>query len=448
MNTLRKKQTDLMTGTENRSAAALKAYACAVWMLSIYAMPVVMADEGGSSDAAKTAINTFIVILLNLALGIGIMMLAHGLFVLLLGHAQEQSPEIRAKTAYFAGKYRWVVLFFLMALGVFLYSRIPAAYADSPIQQGQLKTQFQNLIKGFGKTNYSYMREAYSGLKQFTQSGGKYSFITGVIRNISAGLGTVFVIVYFLFSIVRETQKGDTSSEMWLRTCAAAFAALFMIGWISPAMDALYGIGDYIVTTVEAAVEIDAVVGDVIDAATLKQREEAEKKMAEAFSLIPGLSGDEAGNNSLKDLLDADYEANHFAVQQAHEMLEYMEYVVYLPMLLSIFLIGTAVFELKIIQAFAPIAVATIAAEGARSPGVRLLKRYLACFLKIAIYFLIAAVGAEMTKFYYGLITKMSATTEMTPALVINLVFMLLSNAMAAMAMMQSGGLSNEIIGV
>ncbi len=93
MNTLRKKQTDLMTGTENRSAAALKASACAVWMLSIYAMPVVMADEGGGSDAAKTAINTFIVILLNLALGIGIMMLAHGLFVLLLGHAQEQSPE-------------------------------------------------------------------------------------------------------------------------------------------------------------------------------------------------------------------------------------------------------------------------------------------------------------------------------------------------------------------
>ena len=93
MNILRKKQTDLMTGTENRLAAALKASACAVWMLSIYVMPVVMADEGGGSDAAKTAINTFIVILLNLALGIGIMMLAHGLFVLLLGHAQEQSPE-------------------------------------------------------------------------------------------------------------------------------------------------------------------------------------------------------------------------------------------------------------------------------------------------------------------------------------------------------------------
>ena len=333
--------------------------------------------------------------------------------------------HLRMKAAYYAGKYRWIVLFFAAALCVFLYSRIPAAYADSPIQQEQLRTQFQNLVKGFGKTNYSYMREAYTGFKQFTQDGGKYSFITGMIRKISAGLGTVFVIIYFLYSIVRETQKGDTTSEMWLRTCAAAFAALFMIAWINPAMNALYGIGDYIVTAVEATVEIDAVVGDVIDAASGKEREAAEKKMAEAFSLIPGLSGDEAGNNSLKDLLDADYEANHFAIQQAHEMLEYMEYVVYLPMLLSVFLIGTAVFELKIIQAFAPIAVA-----------------------KIAIYFFIAAVGAEMTKFYYGLITKMSAETEMTPALAINLVFMLLSNAMAAMAMMQSGGLSNEIIGV
>ena len=356
--------------------------------------------------------------------------------------------RLEKKAAYYAWKYRWIVLFFATALCAFLYSRSPAVYADSPIQQEQLRTQFQNLIKGFGKTNYSYMREAYTGFKQFTQDGGKYSFITGTIRKISAGLGTVFVIIYFLYSIVRETQKGDTTSEMWLRTCAAAFIALFMIAWINPAMNALYGIGDYIVTAVEATVEIDAVVGDVIDAAAGKEREAAEKKIAEAFSLIPGLSGDEAGNNSLKDLLDADYEANHFAIQQDHEMLEYMEYVVYLPMLLSVFLIGTAVFELKIIQAFAPIAVATIAAEGARSPGVRLLKRYLACFLKIAIYFFIAAVGAEMTKFYYGLITKMSAETEMTPALVINLVFMLLSNAMAAMAMMQSGGLSNEIIGV
>ena len=93
MDTLMKKLKDRSTDTGEKAAAAFRASACAVWVLSVYAMPAVMADEGGSSDAARTAINAFIVILLNLALGIGIMMLTHGLFVLLLGHAQEQSPE-------------------------------------------------------------------------------------------------------------------------------------------------------------------------------------------------------------------------------------------------------------------------------------------------------------------------------------------------------------------
>ena len=93
MNTLSKRLKDHRTEAGRNAAAVFRASACAAWILSMYAIPAVMADEGGSSDAAKTAINTFIVILLNLALGIGIMMLAHGLFVLLLGHAQEQSPE-------------------------------------------------------------------------------------------------------------------------------------------------------------------------------------------------------------------------------------------------------------------------------------------------------------------------------------------------------------------
>ena len=68
--------------------------------------------------------------------------------------------RLEKKAAYYAWKYRWIVLFFATALCAFLYSRIPAVYADSPIQQEQLRTQFQNLVKGFGKTNYRYMREA------------------------------------------------------------------------------------------------------------------------------------------------------------------------------------------------------------------------------------------------------------------------------------------------
>ena len=93
MKTRWKKRPDRETGMDKKTVPAYRIFTCAACMLSMYAMPTVMASDTGSSDAAKTAINTFIVILLNLALGIGIMMLAHGLFVLLLGHAQEQSPE-------------------------------------------------------------------------------------------------------------------------------------------------------------------------------------------------------------------------------------------------------------------------------------------------------------------------------------------------------------------
>ena len=93
MNKIKKIQAARKAGGMGKAVAAYRASACLAYMLSVYAMPAVMAGDTGSSDAAKTAINTFIVILLNLALGIGIMMLAHGLFVLLLGHAQEQSPE-------------------------------------------------------------------------------------------------------------------------------------------------------------------------------------------------------------------------------------------------------------------------------------------------------------------------------------------------------------------
>lgn len=93
MKTRWKKRPARETGMDKKTVPAYRIFTCAACMLSMYAMPTVMANDTGSSDAAKTAINTFIVILLNLALGIGIMMLAHGLFVLLLGHAQEQSPE-------------------------------------------------------------------------------------------------------------------------------------------------------------------------------------------------------------------------------------------------------------------------------------------------------------------------------------------------------------------
>ncbi len=338
-------------------------------------------------------------------------------------------------------RYHWFILFFLLAAVVFLYSRIPAVCADSPVNKNGLSTDFKNFLKGFSKTNLTYMKEAYSGFQSFVtgKTNSSYTSIIDTVRNLATGLGMVLVVIYGLYTLFTEfTKGGETDMSLWFRVGASTVAAVYMVTAVHPLMDGLYSIGDYIITAVEDVVEKNN--PGEIDTAK-------EKDIAEKLSQIPGLSGDEAGNNSLDKLLDDDYDGNFFAMQQADSMLKYLEYIVYLPMLLSIFLIGTAAFEISIMQAFAPIAVATIAIDGIRSPGVRYLKRYLAAFVKIAIYFFIAAIGAQLTYFYFGQVMA-SKDTSMTPALAINLIFMLLSNAMAAMAMMQSGGLANEIVGV
>ena len=349
-------------------------------------------------------------------------------------------------------KYHWIIMFFIMAAGVFLYSRIPAVQADSPVNHSGLSTDFKNFMRGFNQTNLKYMHEAYSAFKKFTENdgwfvahynsaeGNTFSTFTKVVREMTTGLAMAIVVIYGLYTLFSEiTKGGETDMSLWFRVGASTVVAIYMITAVHPLMNGLYGIGDYVISSVEAIVE-DGSPGDI-------DTEEEEDLMAKKLSQIPGLSGDEAGNNSLEKLLDEENDGNFFAIQEADKMLKYLQYVVYLPMLLSMGLIGTAVFEIRIMQAYAPIAVATIAIDGARSSGVRFLKKYFAVFLKISIYFFIAAVGAELTYFYFGQI-KAIKDTSMTPALAIDLTFMLLSNAMAAMAMMQSSGLANEIVGV
>lgn len=335
-------------------------------------------------------------------------------------------------------KHPWLTAFLIMAAATILYTRIPAVIAET--NQEGLRTDYQNFLRGFGKTNFEYMRDAFYTFKVFTGAyGGDHVKFAGDVYRLSQGLGIIIIVFYSLYTFFSEVSKGDMNPALLLRVSCPWIAAIYIILVIGQLMGSVYTLGTYTVSFVDTVVAAKS--GDYdIDGAD-------EKKITEVLSMIPGLSGNEDGTDSLKDVIDPEYEAGHFAVQQVDEMIKYLELIVYLPMLLSIFLIGTAIFEIWIMKMFAPLAVASIAIDGIRSPGVRFIKRYFAAFLKIAIYFIIAAIGAELTHLYYGLVVN-SHATEMTPGLAINITFMLLSNAMAAMAMMQSSGLSNEIVGV
>ena len=150
---------------------------------------------------------------------------------------------------------------------------------------------------------------------------------------------------------------------------------------------------------------------------------------------------------------------NYLPEQNMVKYLDMFMYVAYLPMLVALFLMYSAIFELKIRQILAPMAVATISYEGARGSGVRFLKKYLACFLKIAIYFLVAWIGYCLSMYFYkrilnndnintaNLEDKREGAADIGAPGVMDAIMMLLSNVVCAMAMMQTGGIADEVVG-
>lgn len=60
-------------------------------MALMYMMPAVMADPG--ENDGKTALKVVFAIIFNIALIVGIIMVGHGGMILIMGHAEQQSPE-------------------------------------------------------------------------------------------------------------------------------------------------------------------------------------------------------------------------------------------------------------------------------------------------------------------------------------------------------------------
>ena len=363
----------------------------------------------------------------------------------------------------FCKKYRWLTAFCILAVYVCLIRMIPVVYAST---LDELKARMDNLLGGFSRTNFEYMRLAYSTFKDFTMNDGG-----GVtkMRTITALIGDVMVIVFSLINIAKETQRGEISMDYWFRIAATLVVAIVLVTSVGNVMDYIYGMGDYVITAADTRMQDDEIetagkdkngnpltvtVGKAGKDINSDENSDEKNNILEAMTYIPGLSGDQDGNGNIKELYNATSasDVSFFRIESAESIVTLMEYIVYAPMLICMFLVFSAIFEVKLRQIFAPIAVAAIAYEGGRSTGVRFLKKYMACFVKIALYFTIAAIGAEMTIFFYYKVATVKdfAGTDgvMAPENVINLIMMIGSNIVAAMSMMQIGGLGDEIVGV
>lgn len=351
-------------------------------------------------------------------------------------------------------RYYWLSALLVMAVLVWLIKTlIPTVYASD---LEELKRKCDNLFTGFSMTNFEYMRVVYRAFKHFTATDS-----SGVmkLRVVITAVGNIAVACFCFMNVAKESQRGEITLDFAFRIAATLVVTVILVTSVGTLMDYIYGVGDYMVSAVDHTMKDDIFEDSEKHGATSQKGLENaitnhKDEILDAMSCIPGLNGDSSGSGTIKELYNIDKlaDADWFQIETADSVLELMSYVVYAPMLISVVLISSEIFWVKVRQIFAPIAVASIAYEGGRSSGVRYLKKYLASFVKIAIYFLIAAIGAQMTIFFFGLLIdtapNSSGDGQISAEGAIYLVMMVGSNIIAAMAMMQTGGLADEIVGV
>lgn len=369
----------------------------------------------------------------------------------------------------FLKKYGWILLFIIMVAAVVTIYVMPEVSAATVNDQEWID-KWQNFLSGFGITIFDKMAEGYKVLTEFASS-SDYSEASGV-QSLVTGVAHVFVVLFMIIGIIKEGSRGEVDVDMiyWFRIFASTAIAVLMVTSISTVMSSLYNLGDYVITEVATSqvasltgrkkVTMDQIADSKNSGVQIQNKidftGDNEKKMIAILKNIPGFEY----VGTVHDAKGAGKTGENYLPEQ--NMVQYLDmfmYIAYLPMLVALFLMYSAIFELKIRQILAPMAVATISFEGARGSGVRFLKKYLACFLKIAIYFLVAWIGYCLSMYFYKRILnndnidtannkdKRKGAADIGAPGVMDAIMMLLSNVVCAMAMMQTGGIADEVVG-
>lgn len=340
----------------------------------------------------------------------------------------------------FIKKYFWLFIFIAFIAVVLLYEFIPKAYAAfSNIEQ--VRKEFEEFVSGYSQTMFDRMGQAYSQFTEFMKPDSKYAF-GNTVGTLIQSFAQILVVMYMIVNLIQEAQKGDPGFDYWTKIFVRTAAAVMMVVMISDVMSSLYGLGNLLVERTSEGMESVVTTHEI--------SEDQQKELIKELSKIPGLSdigavlGDEAPAEEDGDEDSSQDAVNWYQLQKVGDSLKMLNYIAWFPMIIGIFLMFSAIFEVRIRQLFAPVAVATIAHEGARGGGVRFLKKYFACYIKIMIYFALAALGSMLTHYF---LSNLTSGTSTGTGFNINLVLMLMSNVVAGLAMMQSGGLGDEIVG-
>lgn len=187
------------------------------------------------------------------------------------------------------------------------------------------------------------------------------SVIVSVLKGV--GMGIVLVIIYM--EIIQAVQRGQDCMDMWLKLFIKIAVSVLVIVYIDDILSAIDQLGTYIGTLIQEAIANP----DDTDAITRDQ-------------LIEAICGD--SSPGLIKTLGGIFQL-------------FLPWVMQKLVVLAAKIASYSILiEIAIRRAFVPIAVAEIAGEGMRSPGIRYLKRYLALYIRIAIMVVIAYAGGQL----------------------------------------------------
>lgn len=310
-----------------------------------------------------------------------------------------------------------------------------------------IQLNFESFVAGLKQTVLTNLTKAYDSFfgKEAIKIDEGDALKTAVLVVAQA-----MVVIFTLVRITREGIKAEHVGVEFVEKIAInAVIAMIVVASVNPLMEGLEGIGGILIHAAsdfdesededksKAEKEIEAAVDPQALAKALATKE---MRLEGLNELVGSGSSDEDVENTGMSDNNIDY----YKEQMINSTLNTLQYVVWFPMIICIFLIFSAFFEIKIRYIFAAIAAAAIAHEGTRGTGVRYFKKYLACWVKIAIYFVIAMIAHQTFIEFYSRAVK--AVTE--NGINLNLMFAVVTNMVAGMAMMQTSSLGDEIVGV
>ena len=383
-------------------------------------------------------------------------------------------------------KYRFVFMFLILFMAVLLAQLVQPVNAVTPGNNEMIRSEIDNVLNGLFVVNVKYMKEAYLQFVNLTKPTGAGATALNTIAKSLSNVVMVFAVflcmIFSMIGVVKESMRGEITMDYWTKIFISSVVAIFLVFNVGTLLNSLYNAGGALIDSVESAVVKATENGVTEDETTIS--EEEKRKLLHLLSKCPpfngyvetagtgtdgeeseegeetggtgggtGEEGEDQGQVTVGTIEDIYYGTTdaYYASQYLHELMTPMQLLSLLPMLASMYLMYIMIFEIKLREIFAPIMVAGIGYEGARSTGIRALKKYLACYVRIALYFAIASMGYMMTRHFYArtlqLAVELEGSKTLTVAAVSSIILMFGANALAALAMMQSGSLADEIVG-